>query len=64
MADRSTAIGEFWQPWGTGSVSIPTFSFSVYASMNIFVILGLFRHFETVTNIRTWIKSHRFWRML
>ena len=23
-----------------------------------FVILGLFRRFETVTNIRTWIKSH------
>ena len=30
----------------------------------IFVNLGLFRHFETVTNIRTWIKSHRYWRML
>ena len=30
----------------------------------IFVNLGPFRHFETVTNIRTWIKSHMFWRML
>jgi hypothetical protein len=30
----------------------------------IFVNLGLFRHFETVTNIRTWIKSHKYWRML
>ena len=30
----------------------------------IFVNLGLFRHFETVTNIRTWRKSHRYWRML
>jgi hypothetical protein len=30
----------------------------------IFVNLGVFRHFETVTNIRTWIKSHRYWRML
>ena len=32
--------------------------------ITIFVNLGPFRHFETVTNIRTWIKSHRFWRML
>jgi hypothetical protein len=29
-----------------------------------FVNLGLFRHFEIVTNIRTWIKSHKYWRML
>ena len=29
-----------------------------------FVNLGLFRHFETVTNIRTWIKPHIYWRML
>jgi hypothetical protein len=28
------------------------------------VNLGLFWHFETITNIRTWIKSHRYWRML
>jgi hypothetical protein len=28
----------------------------------IFVNLGLFRHFEIITNIRTWIKSHRYWR--
>ena len=26
--------------------------------------LGLCRHFETITNIRTWIKSHGYWRML
>jgi hypothetical protein len=26
--------------------------------------LGLFWHFETVTNIRTWIESHRYWRIL
>jgi hypothetical protein len=32
--------------------------------ITIFVNLGLFRHFETVTNIRTWMKSHRYWRML
>jgi hypothetical protein len=25
--------------------------------ITIFVTLGLFRHFETITNIRTWIKS-------
>ena len=30
----------------------------------IFVNLRFFRHFETVTNIRTWINSHRYWRML
>ena len=29
-----------------------------YTQITIFVNLGLFRHFETVTNIRTWIKSH------
>jgi hypothetical protein len=28
----------------------------VFASITIFVSLGLFRHFETVTNIRTRIK--------
>ena len=32
--------------------------------ITIFVMLGLFRHSETVTNIKTWIKSHRYWRML
>jgi hypothetical protein len=32
--------------------------------ITILVNLGLFRHFETVTNIRTWIRSHRYWRML
>ena len=32
--------------------------------ITIFVNLGLFRHFETVSNIRTWIISHRYWRML
>ena len=32
--------------------------------ITIFVNLGLFQHFETITNIRTWIKSHRYWRML
>ena len=32
--------------------------------ITIFVNLGLFRHFETITNIRTWIKSHRYWKML
>ena len=30
----------------------------------IFANLGLFRHFETIIHIRTWIKSHIFWRML
>ena len=33
-------------------------------NITIFVNLGLFRHFETVTYIRTWIKSHKYWRML
>ena len=33
-------------------------------SITIFVNLGHFRHFETVTTIRTWIKSHRYWRIL
>ena len=33
-------------------------------TITIFVNLGLFRHFGTVTNIRTWIKLHRYWRML
>ena len=28
--------------------------------ITIFVNLGRFRHFETVTNIRTWIKSHMY----
>ena len=32
--------------------------------ITIFVNLGLFQHFETVTNIRTWIKSQRYWGML
>ena len=32
--------------------------------ITIFVNLGLFRHFETVSTIRTWIKSHKYWRML
>jgi hypothetical protein len=32
--------------------------------ITIFVNLGRHRHFETITNIRTWIKSHKFWRML
>jgi hypothetical protein len=35
-----------------------------YTLITIFVNLGLFQHFETVTNIGTWIKSHRYWRML
>ena len=34
------------------------------AHITIFIKLGFFRHFETVTNIRTWIKSHWYWRML
>ena len=33
---------------------------SLYSLIN----LGFFRHFETVTNIRTWIKSHKYWRLL
>jgi len=30
---------------------------TITTNFTIFVNLGLFRHFETVTNIRTWIKS-------
>ena len=36
----------------------------ILTSITIFVNLGIFRNFETVTNIRTWIESHKFWRML
>ena len=32
--------------------------------ITIFVNLGFFWHFETITNIRTSIKSHIYWRML
>ena len=32
--------------------------------ITMFINLRLFRHFETFTNIRTWIKSHKYWRML
>jgi hypothetical protein len=32
--------------------------------VTIFVNLGFFLAFETVTNIRTWIKSHIYWRIL
>jgi hypothetical protein len=32
--------------------------------ITIFVNLGLFGHFETGTKIRTWMKSHRYWRMM
>ena len=35
-----------------------------FMAIAIFVNLRFFWHFETVTNIRTWIKSHRYWRML
>jgi hypothetical protein len=42
----------------------PKPNFTKFVSITIFVNLGLFRHFETVTNIRTWIKWHRYWRML
>ena len=34
-----------------------------FVFITIFVNLGFFRHFETVTHMRTWIKSHRYWRM-
>ena len=37
---------------------------SLIPKITIFVNLGLFPHFETVTIIRTWIKSHKYWRML
>ena len=32
-------------------------SFQPYQSITLFVNLGRFRHFETVANMRTWIKS-------
>ena len=35
-----------------------------FVDFTIFIKLGLFWHFETITNIRTRIKSHRYWRML
>ena len=38
--------------------------YNSYHMITIFLNLGFFRHFETITSIRTWIKSHRFWRML
>ena len=34
------------------------------SSITMFVNLGFFWHFETITNIRTWIKSHRYWSIL
>jgi hypothetical protein len=39
-------------------------SLAKIVEITIFVNLGLFWHFETITNIRTWLKSHRYWRML
>ena len=40
------------------------FDNNMHELITIFVNLGLFWHFETVTNIRTWIESHKYWRML
>ena len=41
------------------------FSFETNETLiTMFVNVEFFRHFETVTNIRTWTKSHRYWRML
>ena len=40
------------------------FEFGSIVGITIFVNLGLLRHFETFTNIRTWIKPHIYWRML
>ena len=45
-------------------ITSDTFLLLQNSRMTIFVNVGLFWHFETVTNIRTWIKSHRYWRML
>ena len=53
--------------WGHNSMSSSNYDlvlYFYYTQITIFVNLGLFRHFETVTNIRTWIKSHWYWRML
>ena len=50
---------------GVGGVSMHIWPTNGYKSnISIFVNLGLFWHLETVTNIRTWIKSHIYWRML
>ena len=38
--------------------------FLCISCITIFVNSGMFWHFETVTNTRTWIKSHRYWRMV
>jgi hypothetical protein len=35
----------------------------IYLFITIFVNLGFFWHFETNSIIRTWIKSHIYWRM-
>ena len=50
-------------PWPT-ELHIPTDYIMASELITVFVNLGFFRHFETVTNIRTWIKSHKHWRML
>ena len=46
-------------------IAYETYDFSLcFTFISIFVDLGFFLHFETVTNIKTWIKSQRYWRML
>ena len=44
--------------WVTSSyyINYSTLNCSHNIIITVFVILGLFQHFETVTNIRTWIK--------
>ena len=49
---------------GTSNAKMRRFQDRYHRSITIFVNLGLFRHFETVANIKAWIKSHRYWKML
>jgi hypothetical protein len=58
LANRGFVFGLYGFPNAKGLLLL------IVTIITIFVNLGLFRHFETITNIRTWIKSHRYWRML
>jgi hypothetical protein len=58
-ADQFKAIdSETLDTINSGVLHYPIYPSIVYTIVTIFVNLGLFRHFETVTNTRTWIKNH------
>ena len=60
-----------WLVWSNGlklGGSLGVFQKSTRKStkinITIFVNLEIFRHFEIVTNMRTWIQLHKYWRLL